>query len=86
MVNLGAPETIPDAMRADTVASQMAGATYQAIDGAAHFSALPKCSPLGVLMIGLAGDDNICSDKGLREDVHGDIKMAISAFLEAISD
>lgn len=88
VLNLGAPETIPNAMRADRLTTQIAGATYQAIEGAAHFSALPRCSPLGVVMIGLAGDDNICSDSGLRprDDVHADMKAAIAGFLGAISD
>jgi predicted dienelactone hydrolase len=83
IVNLGAPETIPAAMRADGLAEQIAGAEFRAIDGAAHFSALPKCSALGVVMIGLAGDDNICSDRDLRprEDVHLDVLDAIDGFL-----
>lgn len=87
IVNLGAPETIPAAMRADGLAEQIAGAEFRAIDGAAHFSALPKCSALGVVMIGLTGDDNICSDQDLRprEDVHLDVLDAIDGYLARAS-
>ncbi len=89
IVNLGLPKWIPQAMRADVLASEISSADFIPILQAAHFSALPKCSPLGVVMIGLAGDDNICSDFGLRlrEEVHADIRAAITDFLTVpISD
>jgi predicted dienelactone hydrolase len=83
IVNLGDPAEVPEAMRADALAAAIPVAQYAAIPGAAHFSALPRCSLLGVVVIGLAGDDNICSDRGLRQrsDIHSDIGAAIDAFL-----
>ena len=83
IINLGAAEQIPEAMRADAVAEALPLAEYIAVEGAAHFSALPRCSTFGVAMIGLAGEDNICSDKGLRprNEVHSDILTAIDVFL-----
>ncbi|SMX38315.1 alpha/beta hydrolase family protein [Maliponia aquimaris] len=83
VVNLGEPDTIPEAMRADGIAARMPQARHVAVPGAAHFSALPRCSWLGVAVIGLAGDDNICSDRGLRprDEVQQDILARIDAFL-----
>lgn len=85
ILNLGEIDSVPAAMRADAVA-QAAGAEYGAIPGAAHFSFLPECSALGGLVIALAGDDNICWDRGLRDRqaVHGDIVQAIGGFLERV--
>lgn len=70
-------------MRADDLAMQISGAQFHAIDGAAHFSARPKCNALDVVMIGIAGDDDICSDRGLRprENVYLDVLDAIDDFL-----
>ncbi|CUH75416.1 alpha/beta hydrolase family protein [Tropicibacter naphthalenivorans] len=88
VLNLGVPGAIPDAMRADTLAQALPGASYTAIPGAAHFSALPACSLMGKVVIGIAGDDNICSDRGLRDRrvIHSEILSTLrpftSAFLE----
>lgn len=85
IINLGVIDTVPAAMRADSVAAQ-AGAEFTAIPGAAHFSFLPECSTLGVIVIGLAGDDNICSDRGLRArtEIHADLRSAILGFLSEV--
>ncbi|SPF79772.1 alpha/beta hydrolase family protein [Pseudoprimorskyibacter insulae] len=85
IVNLGQPDTIPPAMRADALAEAIPQAQYTSIDGAAHFSALPRCSLFGNVMIGLAGDDNICSDRGLRprDQIHSEVLSAIDAILPA---
>lgn len=83
IVNLGEGADIPQAMRADHLAERVSGAAYRAIPGAAHFSFLARCSWFGVAVIALAGDDNICSDRGLRdrEAVHSDIGREVAAFL-----
>jgi predicted dienelactone hydrolase len=83
IINLGAVEQIPEALRYDAVGEALPLAEYVAVEGAAHFSALPRCSAFGAAMIGLAGEDNICSDKGLRprDAVHEDILTAIDGFL-----
>ncbi len=85
ILNLGETDRVPAAMRADGLA-QAAQATYLSIPGAAHFSFLPDCSVLGGLLIGLAGEDNICSDRGLRDRqaVHDDILQGLSGFLEQL--
>lgn len=84
IINLGTLAEIPEAMRADAVAKTMPDALYRTIPGSAHFSALPECSLLGVLIIATAGDDNICSDKGLRprSDIQTEIGTAIVAFFK----
>lgn len=83
ILNLGDLDTIPDAMRADGIAARMPRARHVTLPGAAHFSALPRCSWLGVAVIGLAGDDNICSDRGLRprDEVQQDILSRIDEVL-----
>lgn len=83
VLNLGNPDTIPAAMRADTLAQRMPEAHYMAIPGAFHFSFLTECSPMGVFMIGVAGDDNICSDRGVRPraEIHADALARILPFL-----
>jgi predicted dienelactone hydrolase len=51
-------------------ANLIPGPTYHAIPGAHHFSFPSECSSLGFVIIGPAGDDNICSD---RAQVHARI-------------
>lgn len=82
IVNLGQAGAIPEAMRADHLSSAIPGAAYLAIPGAAHFSFLPRCSAFGVFVIALAGEDNICSDRGLRDHsfVQQESGDAIAAF------
>lgn len=81
--NLGEVETVPPAMRADGVAGQIAGASFDAVPGAYHFSFLAECSAMGRIVIGLAGDDNICSDKGMRDRavIHQELRAQIGDFL-----
>ena len=83
IINLGVPANVPEAMRADGVASQITGNHYHAIENAWHFSAIFECSPLGRLIIGLAEEDNICSDQGLRDrrDIQAEAKGLIVPFL-----
>ena len=83
IVNLGLPETLPDGLDASALAKALTGATYQSVPGAAHFSFLPECSPLGLVLIGVAGEDNICSDAGLRDRavLQEELRVTISNFL-----
>ncbi len=78
LVNLGTPESVPVAMDASTLAMAIPGARHAFVDGAAHFSFLARCSGFGVFMIALAGDDNICSDRGLRD------RAAVQAELQTL--
>lgn len=83
IINQGEPATLPDGMDASTLAAAIPGAEYLTIQGSAHFSFLAECSTLGVIIIGAAGEDNICSDRGLRDRgvVHEELRVAISGFL-----
>lgn len=84
IVNQGDPATLPDGLDASGLAAAIPGAEYEAIPGAAHFSFLAECSMLGVIVIGLAGEDNICSDRGLRDRgvVHDELRSLIAGFLK----
>lgn len=84
IINLGGPADLPSGTDASAVAAAIPGAEYQVVPGAAHFSFLAECSTLGVIVIGLAGEDNICSDRGLRDrDVlHDELRAAIAGFLK----
>ncbi len=83
IINLGEPDTIPAGMRLDEVVKRMPGANYQFIPKAHHFTFVAECSKLGEIIIGLAGEDNICSDKGFRPrgEVHRELIKLIGDFL-----
>lgn len=85
ILNLGTQDTLPLALNAAPAAALIPGASYTALPGARHFSFLAPCSPLGQIIIGLAGEDNICTDHNLRprETVHADLHTQTSAFLTA---
>jgi predicted dienelactone hydrolase len=84
IINLGEPDTIPIGMRLNEVVKTMTGATYQIVPKAHHFTFVAECSTLGEIIIGLAGDDNICSDNGFRPraEVHPELVKLIGDFLE----
>lgn len=83
VLNLGAPETLPIGLDAKAAVAQITQARYATITGAKHFSFLSECSLLGQVIIGFAGEDNICSDQGLRprQQVHTEILDAVLSFL-----
>lgn len=85
VLNLGTPDSLPLGLNAAKAAATIPGATYVALRGAAHFSFLAECSPLGQIVIGLAGEDSICSDRGLRprDEVHADLLDRTLTFLSA---
>ena len=85
IVNLGAPDDIPAAMRSDALAARIPGARYLSVPGAWHFSFLARCSLFGKVMIGLAGDDNICAEAPGGRDraaVQTDLAAEIGNFLQ----
>ncbi len=84
IINLGRGSTIPAAMLAEKAANAIPSSRYVQIEGAAHFSFLPRCSLFGAMVIGIAGDDNICSDVGLlpRDEIQARLKGEIGSFFE----
>ncbi len=83
IINLGDPEKILHAMRVDALTQKIKGAIYVPISGAHHFSFMAECSWLGFIVIGITGEDNICSDVGFRNRglVHRQSKSTITDFL-----
>jgi predicted dienelactone hydrolase len=83
IINLGEPNTIPVGMRLNEVVKTMPGATYRIVPQTHHFTFVAECSTLGEIVIGLAGDDNICSDEGFRPraKVHPELVKLIGDFL-----
>jgi predicted dienelactone hydrolase len=84
VVNLGDPNTIPPAMRVDAIARSIHNSSYVAVPGAHHFSFMAECSWLGYIVIGIAGEDNICSDTGFRNRsvLHKELAPMIVEFLD----
>jgi predicted dienelactone hydrolase len=84
IINLGAGDGIPLATMAQDAAGRIPNAGYTQIAGAAHFSFLARCSTFGVIMISVAGDDNICSDRGLRprDVVQKELQAEIGSFFQ----
>ena len=72
VINFKPHEGVPEALDAAQITEMMPNARYKAIPHCWHFSFLPECSLLGKIVIGLGGEENICSDWKLRDrsDVH----------------
>lgn len=85
IINLGLPETLPLGLNAAKTAATIPRAQYLPIGGAHHFSFTAECSGLGWLVIGLAGEENICSDIGFRArgQIHAEVWDAVDKFLSA---
>ncbi len=83
LVNLGEPALLHPSMDLSALAGAIPDATHLAVPGATHFSFLAECSTLGVIIIGVAGEDNICSDAGMRDRtvIQGELREAIGGFL-----
>lgn len=83
LINLGAPQDIANGMRLDNVAKTLPRAQYRSVPDAYHFSFINECSLFGFLMIAVAGEENICSDIGMRDrgEIHKELQGTISAFL-----
>ena len=85
IINFADKAGTPEAMDARTLGQALPNATYHTVSGAWHFSMLPECSTMGWIVIGLAGEDNICSDVGLqpRRYVHRAVLAEVMPFLSA---
>lgn len=85
IINLGSPQTLPLGLNAAASAALIPTGTYETIPGAHHFSFLAECSTLGRIIIGLAGEDSICADPGLRPraEIHAEVLAKTAAFLHA---
>ena len=83
ILSLGDKGTVPAALRWDEVATQAPTITLRHVEDTYHFAFISECSLMGKVVIGLAGDDNICSDKGTRPrgEVHAEIAPVIVDFL-----
>jgi predicted dienelactone hydrolase len=88
VINLGDADKVPVAMRADQIVNDLPQGTHSFVPGSHHFSFLAECSTLGRVIIGLAGDDNICSDSGLRDrgEVHTALIDTIGGFFRKAFD
>ena len=84
VINFEPNEGIPEALDAAQITEVMPNARYKAIPQSWHFSFLPECSLLGKIVIGLGGEENICSDWKLRDrsDVHQALINQIVPFLD----
>ena len=84
VINFEPHEGVPKALDAAQITEMMPNARYMAIPQSWHFSFLPECSLLGKIVIGLGGEEIICSDWKLRDrsDVHQALIHHIIPFLE----
>ena len=84
VINFKPHEGVPEALDAAQITEMMPNARYKAIPHCWHFSFLPECSLLGKIVIGLGGEENICSDWKLRNrsDVHQALINQIVPFLD----
>lgn len=84
VINFKPHEGVPEALDAARITEVMPNARYKAIPQSWHFSFLPECSLLGKIVIGLGGEENICSDWKLwdRSDVHQALINQIVPFLD----
>lgn len=84
VINFEPHEGVREALDAAPITEMMPNARYMAIPQSWHFSFLPECSLLGKIVIGLGGEENICSDWKLRDrnDVHQALIHQIIPFLE----
>jgi predicted dienelactone hydrolase len=85
-LGLGFADVIPEAVDASHLADKLPNGRHVWIGEAAHFSFLPTCGIVGKIATSLMGDDNICSDWGLRnrDVIHEEIAAAASGFLAQV--
>ena len=86
VIQLGETKTIPPGMLWEDNVTQMPNAQTAVIPETYHFAFLAECSTLGRIIIGLAGDDNICSDNGTRNrpEIHAEVREKTAAFLAKV--
>jgi predicted dienelactone hydrolase len=85
-LGLGTADTIPVAVDASHLRAKLPDSSHVWIEQAAHFSFLPSCGIVGKVAIMLMGDDNICSDWGLRDRdvIHAEVLTVASQFLAQV--
>jgi predicted dienelactone hydrolase len=85
-LGLGQMDNIPMAVDASHLIDKLPNGQHVWIDQAAHFSFLPTCGVIGKIATGLFGDDNICSDWGLRnrDVIHAEILTEATTFLNSV--
>lgn len=85
-LGLGTADTIPLAVDASHLGAKLPDARHMWIPDAAHFSFLPSCGIVGKTATLLMGDDNICSDWGLRnrDVIHAEVLDAAGQFLAEV--
>lgn len=79
-VNLGAHETVPIAVRSDTLASRVSHGSLTHIENAVHFSFLPVCRQGAKAFMKAIGEaDPLCSDEGNRSRaaLHEELEQTI---------
>jgi predicted dienelactone hydrolase len=83
IVQLGETETIPEGLRWDKAATQLAQGERVVVTDTYHFAFLAECSRLGKVVISIGSDENICSDQGTRDrgEVHTELHQIIGDFL-----
>lgn len=83
VLQLGATDTIPEGLRWGAVAQRASLIRLDAVEDTYHFAFLAECSLMGKVIIGLAGDDNICADYGTRprQEVHAEVASMVLEFL-----
>lgn len=88
IINLGSSDTLPAAVDATKLVTQIPGAAYHQIPGSNHFSFLPVCKTGAQDFLSESGDvDPICDGKGLRDraEVHKEAeKLVIEAFAKTL--
>lgn len=84
-INLGNPDTIPEAVISDKLAALVPDSTYAAVADSVHFSFLPECKDGGAALLKSLGEvDPICNDPGkrTRADIHAELKRLIVEALQ----
>lgn len=86
ILQMGETETIPAGLRWGEVAARSPLIQHEVIADTYHFAFLMECSLMGKVVIGVAGDDNICADQGTRPraDVHAEIAPRVASFLRDV--
>jgi predicted dienelactone hydrolase len=84
-INLGNPDTIPEAVISDGLAVHVPQGSYAAVADAVHFSFLPECKDGAAALLKSFGEiDPICDDPGgrTRGDIHAELKRLIVEALQ----
>lgn len=84
-INLGNPDTIPEAVISDKLAALVPDSAYAAVADSVHFSFLPECKDGSAALLKSLGEvDPICDEPGkrTRADIHAELKQLIVEALQ----